>query len=103
MRKYSVAILGALSLATLLLGCDGGDDDDDGGLGQACATNADCEADLYCEKAVGQCDDPGTCQDRPAACPAVEAPVCGCDAVTYGNSCIAAGSGASVRSVGPCP
>jgi hypothetical protein len=99
MRRRSPAILAAVFLAATQLGCDGGDGD----IGDACETNAGCDADLYCEKPSGECDAPGACQIRTMVCPAVEAPVCGCDGVTHGNACLAAGAGASVRSVGPCP
>ena len=88
------------ALVATLTGCDGSDG---GGRGSRCNENADCESDLYCEKPSGLCAADGTCEVRPDACPAVEAPVCGCDGVTWGNSCIAAGEGVSVKSIGPCP
>jgi hypothetical protein len=99
MTRRAFAILIALLLASLTPGCDGGD----GGVGKACEINADCDADLYCEKVVGECEGVGTCQDRPRDCAAVFDPACGCDGVTYSNGCVAAGAGVSLRSQGPCP
>jgi len=44
----------------------------------------------------------GLCRPKPGACPLHEEPVCGCDGVTYSNSCFASLSGISVASDGPC-
>lgn len=72
--------------------------------GGPCTSNAECNANDYCAKAEGDCAGIGTCQPRPPACPALFAPVCGCDGITYTNACIAAKDGAtSVGSQGACP
>jgi hypothetical protein len=74
-----------------------------GGVGDPCSwEQSGCQEGLYCN-AVG-CGD-GACDTKPI--PAQEkkdqAPVCGCDGVTYWNENIAAQHGASVSASGPCP
>jgi hypothetical protein len=102
MRRHWLLILAATLLAATLIGCDGGDDDDRD-AGEACNANDDCQSDLYCKTEVGDCDGVGTCQLMPPSCPDVDQPVCGCDALTYSNSCDAAAVGVSQMSEGPCP
>jgi hypothetical protein len=65
-----------------------------------------CSATQYCAYAAGQscgrADAQATCQTRPEVCTALYQPVCGCDGVTYSNSCHAAGAGTGVDHTGPC-
>ena len=66
----------------------------------------DCGADAYCDFPDGDmcsfADGAGLCVPRPQVCPAVLDPVCGCDGVTYDNSCDAQVNGTDIASRGPC-
>ncbi len=65
-----------------------------------------CNTTSYCDYASNGCgiqDELGVCRPRPEACPRILDPVCGCNNVTYSNSCEAAAAGIDVATSGPCP
>jgi hypothetical protein len=66
-----------------------------------CSSTVDCPSGSYCEKA--SCGDAmGTCELFPAECPDDDAPVCGCDRITYFNDCLRQANGAASAKPGPC-
>lgn len=75
-------------------------------LALACVDNSDCGATQYCEYEDGNCGvtGEGTCQDRPAD-PCRDGGfgmLCGCDGVTYGNTCFSRGTGVNTLHDGAC-
>jgi hypothetical protein len=71
-----------------------------------CSTSVDCSDAEYCPQEEGACllavVPEHSCVARPAECPKVLSPVCGCDDKTYDNACLAAVAGVSVATVGAC-
>lgn len=69
-----------------------------------CTKNSDCSAGFYCMKAMGYCGGRGVCEEIPGdgGCPAIYDPVCGCDGITYSNSCEADHAGINIQSAGVC-
>ena len=78
-----------------------------GGEGSACGSTAECADGLRCGGAAASgCGETysGTCTALvdPISCPAVYAPVCGCDGQTYGNGCEAGAWGIAIDHDGEC-
>jgi hypothetical protein len=69
-----------------------------------CEMGVACEADQFCDRAVGDCGGEGVCEPLLAGenCIFLFSPVCGCDGVTYSNDCWARMAGVSVDFDGPC-
>ncbi len=64
-----------------------------------------CRKGEFCEYLVGECywpDNMGKCVKIPAGCDEVWDPVCGCDGVTYGNSCEARAASTTLEHRGEC-
>jgi hypothetical protein len=66
-----------------------------------------CDAGWFCELPEGRCDPAlvtGVCVEIPGGgCPEIYAPECGCDDVTYDNSCYRLQAEEHLKSVGRCP
>jgi len=67
----------------------------------SCLSNDGCAETEYC--LFDSCAaETGFCEVRPVACPAIYLAVCGCDGLTYTNSCYSARAGVSFDYVGEC-
>ena len=67
-----------------------------------CKANYECPMNYYCKKPNGDCNTIGECAETPISCPYTYLPVCGCDNITYSNSCWAAAEGVNVSYDGEC-
>jgi len=66
-----------------------------------CLSNDDCYPTDYCSK-TSCADTEGVCVPAPVFCDVKPATVCGCDNVTYWNSCVRAGYGVAADRPGDC-
>ena len=82
--------------------------DHEGACGEAqlCGAPDDafCPTGEFCKRPEGECsaEARGECADIPDTCPVAPDQVCGCDGVTYTNSCLAAAAGVTIASRGEC-
>lgn len=68
-----------------------------------CNDDGDCAPGAFCDCRAQTCaKTAGVCAIRPAVCPDVVAPVCGCDGTTYANDCLRQHAGACKLHKGAC-
>ena len=75
-----------------------------GGMPGNCGDDDDCDADEYCKKASCNAAS-GTCTPRGPECRGATAafePVCGCDGITYWNTCVIEHEGFNFAMKGEC-
>lgn len=75
------------------------------GRSAVCRSNAECQANEFCELKAGTCGERGSgrCIVRPQVCTDIFQPVCGCDNRTYSNNCVRRAAGVSLLAPGECP
>lgn len=73
-------------------------------LAGSCSNSQDCPSKRpFCSKDVGDCDGTGSCIETSGSfCTEHQAPVCGCDGKTYGNSCKASRAEVNIAKNGAC-
>lgn len=92
----SIRVYALFGLLAFALGCG-----DSNSIDSACRSNADCAETEIC--ATGICEGGiGICNARPTSCPDTDSPVCGCDGVTYQNTCFATIAGVRIAITLPC-
>ncbi|GEM_PF-3556207 len=67
-----------------------------------CTQNSACSSREFCRFSLGVCQGNGTCTIVSEECPTLNAPVCGCNGVTYENECESYKAETSIKSVGAC-
>jgi hypothetical protein len=68
----------------------------------SCKSNSDCSKNDYCMFAPGICGSSGICTPKSDACTNEYIPVCGCDGVTYSNTCLMQSAKVSMLYKGKC-
>ena len=69
---------------------------------KVCQDNGQCDRSQFCQKRSGKCSGAGQCATRPQVCIDLFDPVCGCNKVTYSNSCFANMAGVNILHAGAC-
>jgi hypothetical protein len=68
----------------------------------ACLSLSDCPGGTFCSKTSCSADAVGSCQLFPAYCDPTEKPVCGCDQITYFNTCLRQSAGIVFETANEC-
>lgn len=118
MAIRSFLTLIAILLLTVLPACGEGDNGDPNEGGAEAEAEAEgegeaeaepgcsdgCPSGFYCDYAANTCGDDvdGSCQPVPSECLSYTSVTCGCDAMLYSNSCIAAENGIDVTDPSRC-
>lgn len=70
-----------------------------------CSPSKKCPTGQYCDypnNTCGQSGQKGTCKPKPTSCPIGGNKVCGCDASTHANDCVAYSNGTDIDHMGKC-